>query len=248
MAFTALCLLGNLEVEPPSVKLVSNMSRNITFAEGEFYHVYNRGVEKRDIVSDDADRKRFIKSLKAFNFIDPIGSIHEQRFVEKDLEVEPPKGRKHKSKYEKLVEVVAYCINPNHYHLLLQQVAENGVSKFMHRLSTGYTMYYNEKHERKSGLFQGRFKAVHVASNEYLLYLSAYINLNPRVHRLGGSTSNSSWGEYTKGEKGICNKKVVLGQFKNGYEYEEYAEDALPIMLQRKHDERSDFGTLLLET
>jgi putative transposase len=224
------------------------MGRNIVFAEGEFYHIYNRGVEKRNIVMDDGDRIRFLKSLTAFNSILPIGSIHELKFKTDNLEVEPPSTKTGEKSDEKLVELIAYCINPNHYHLLVQQIAEDGVSKFMQRLGGGYTMYFNEKHERKGGLFQGKFKATHVATNEYLLHVSAYVNLNPKVHGLGGSTSKSSWGEYVRGERGICEKESVLGQFKNGNEYEDYAQDALPIMLQRKNDEHGDYKSLLIET
>jgi len=77
-----------------------------------------------------------------------------------------------------LVEIIVYCLNPNHYHIILRQVSEGGVSKFMLKLSSGYSSYFNKKNKRSGSLFQGRFKAVHIDSNEYLLYLSAYVNKN----------------------------------------------------------------------
>lgn len=78
-----------------------------------------------------------------------------------------------------LVEIVAYCLMPNHFHLLLREVEEGGVSKFMQKLTTGYTMYFNKRHDRNGSLFQGRFKATHVADDRYMRYLISYIHLNP---------------------------------------------------------------------
>ena len=83
-----------------------------------------------------------------------------------------------------LVEVVCFCLNPNHYHFLVKQVSDDGVSKFMQRLGSGYTRYYNEKNKRTGVLFQGKFKAVHVESNEQLLYTSAYVGLNDKIHNI----------------------------------------------------------------
>lgn len=78
-----------------------------------------------------------------------------------------------------IVEIVAYCLMPNHFHLLVRELEEGGISKFMQKLTTGYTMYFNKKYERNGSLFQGRFKATHVADDRYLRYLISYIHLNP---------------------------------------------------------------------
>jgi putative transposase len=83
---------------------------------------------------------------------------------------------------ERLVDVVAYCINSNHFHLLLRENKENGIATFMKKICTGYAMYFNKKNERSGILFQGRFKSVHVDSNDLLLYVSAYINCNSEIH------------------------------------------------------------------
>lgn len=80
---------------------------------------------------------------------------------------------------ETLVDVVAYCLMPNHFHLLLREKKEGGITAFMLKLSTGYSMYFNKKYERTGALFEGRFKARHVGEDEYLKYLFAYIHLNP---------------------------------------------------------------------
>lgn len=205
---------------------------------GEYYHVYNRGVDKRVIFSDRKDYERFLKSLTSFNTLEPIGSIYEHSFEIK----------KNKVRDKLLVKIICYCLNPNHFHLLLTPVIDGGVEKFMQRLGTGYTMYFNERYKRSGALFQGRYKSKHVADNDYLLYLSAYINLNHKVHQLGGSTSKSSWQEYISGTAGkiISDKKVILDQFKNQAEYKSFAEETVEDIVDQRLEDKI-LGDLLLE-
>lgn len=224
--------------------------RKTPFVNGEFYHIYNRGVDKRNIFSDLRDRERFLKSMTEFNVIEPIGSIYEKFFADKRFG-----GKASKSK--KLVNFIAYCLNPNHYHFILEQVEDRGIEKFMQRLGTGYTKYFNEKHKRMGSLFQGKFKSVHVNSNEYLLHLSAYVNLNDRVHKIKefGSLasklnkSESSWEEYIGGgKKGFCEKDMVLGQFKNSQEYKTFAIESLAGILEKRYgDGIPNMSEFLLE-
>src|SRR3989344_9600333 len=189
---------------------------NPQFGIGEFYHVYNRGVEKRDVFSSLSDLERFLKSIVAFNTIEPIGSIHENAFNKKVLR---------RKANTQLVNIICYCLNPNHYHFIMQQKSDGGISEFMKRLGGGYTKYFNLKYKRSGVLFQGVFKSKHVDSNEYLLRASAYVNLNNRVHRLGHETSKSSWQEYIGDSKQhICNTDIVLKQFNNRKEYRSFAE------------------------
>lgn len=210
--------------------------RNILFATGEFYHVYNRGTDKRIVFSDEYDMGRFIQSMKEFNTVDPIGSIYENSFKKNKFGNPTSKLKGEKE----LVRFVAFCVNPNHYHFLLEQLVDNGVSMFMKRLGGGYTKYFNEKHKRSGVLFQGKFKAIHIDSNEYLLHVSAYVNLNDRVHQLGNPTSKlvksrSSWGEYTVESKSdFCSKGIILDQFKNTQEYQRFAKSSLEGTLERK--------------
>lgn len=219
-------------------------ARKKDFANGELFHIYNRGVDKRIIFSDPSDRDRFFQSLLEFNTVDPIGSIYENSF--RRLGSETPKLS------EKIVNIVAYCLNPNHFHFILEQLVDGGISQFMKRLGGGYTNYFNNKYERSGSLFQGVFKSIHIDSNEYLLHVSAYVNLNDRVHQLGSETpklvqSRSSWGEYTdKTVRGICEKEVILGQFGNVEEYREFALSSLESIIQRK-EELKDFDKFLLE-
>jgi REP element-mobilizing transposase RayT len=117
--------------------------RKTDFIEGEYYHIYNRGVDKRDIFLEIPDLMRFLQSMKEFNVKDPIGSLYENSFL-KDVG-----GKASKSK---LVKFVAYCLNPNHYHFILTPLVEKGIEKFMQRLGTGYVMYFNEKNKRSGAV------------------------------------------------------------------------------------------------
>lgn len=167
--------------------------------------------------------------MDEFNTLDLIGSIYAHSF----------RLRSSTPKKKKLVEFVCFCLNPNHYHFLLKQVADKGIEKFMHRLSTGYTNYFNLKHKRNGALFQGRYKAIHINTNEQLLHVSAYVNLNFQVHKLLRSSTHklnlSSLNEYVGESKvNFCQKDDILGQFKNKKEYENFIERALKGILERK--------------
>lgn len=211
--------------------------RNHTFEINEFYHIYNRGVDKRDIILDEYDLYRFIQCLEEFNTTEPIRSIYEQSFIRK-------KFSSSTTKKEPLVAILVYCINPNHFHLLLTPLQEKGIEKFMQRVG-GYTRYFNEKNKRNGALFQGRFKSKHIKDTKYLLHLSAYINMNNR-DKFGSSTtklSKSSLEEYTKNHTGICAKKeMILSNFKTQKEYLDFAISSWKDILKRKIDlEQSDF-------
>lgn len=148
------------------------------FASGVFYHVYNRGVEKRNIFLDEKDYFRFVHDLFEFNDKNPVVNVqyrHQKNYssptaVDSAIERQPR---------ELLVDVVAFVLMPNHYHLLLRQRTENGVSLFMQKLGGGYTRYFNEKRERKGVLFQGKYKLKSINDHHYLQHLVQYIHLNP---------------------------------------------------------------------
>ena len=181
---------------------------------------------------DQHDSGRFLLSLKLFNSVEPIGSLYLLSF-------NPPRNKKD---YKPLVEIVSYCLNPNHYHLVLKQLTDGGISELMKRLNGGYAWYFNNKHKRSGALFQGKFKSVHIDDNDYLLHLSVYVNLNYKVHQLSGRTAKlcrSSWEEYVGNskEKGLCKKDIVLEQFKNKSDYRNFAEDSVKGIIEgRKED------------
>ncbi|MCR4274731.1 MAG: transposase [Candidatus Campbellbacteria bacterium] len=219
--------------------------RKTKFVTGEYYHIYNRGTDKRDIFLCEDDIQRFFLGMSEFNSTELTGSIYERKLVKKKLGSLAPKGLP-------LVMFVAYCLNPNHYHFVIKQIAENGVSKFMHRLGSGYTNYFNEKYKRSGGLFQGTYKAIHISSNEYLLHLSVYVNLNFKVHGLGSLAPKlyrSSWGEYIGGgeeKEQFCMKEIILDQFSARQDYETYCKETLIDIVQRKENKKG-LQELLLE-
>ena len=148
--------------------------RKINFTEGEYYHIYNRGVDKRTIFSSNSEYNRFLGYLYLLN---TQGSVKAEAIFS---------GRKNNGKSifsikieDQLVAIGAYCLMPNHFHILVTPLVDGGVSKFMQRLQTAYTMYFNEKHKRSGSLLQGTYKAQHVDKDQYLKYLFAYIHLNP---------------------------------------------------------------------
>lgn len=147
------------------------MSRNTVFAPDEFYHIYNRGTEKRTIFLTKLDYERFLALLYLCNSTEAVRlSDHQKSTLSERLMLERSKL---------LVNVCVYCLMPNHFHLIIQEKKENGISRFMQKLTTGYTMYFNKLNERTGSLFQGRFKATHAEEDRYLKYLIAYIHLNP---------------------------------------------------------------------
>lgn len=222
--------------------------RKTPFEIGEYYHIYNRGVDKRTIFTDEDDMDRFYDSIEEFNVLEPIGSIYENSFAKR---LGSPTS-KSDLESDALVSLIAHCANPNHFHLILRQESEKGIEKFMQRIGTGYTKYFNNKYERSGSLFQGRFKSIHVDSNEYLLHLSAYVSLNDRAHQLGSPTSKlvqsrSSWGEYMDERVGgICEKEIILEQFENIDEYKEFALSSLESTIERKEELRG-ISEFLLE-
>ncbi len=220
--------------------------RKITFTNQEFYHVYNRGVDKRTIFSDSNDLKRLYQSFQDFNSLEPVGSIYELAFSQKQetrLEASLPNPN-----VKKLVRIICYALNPNHYHLLLQQETDKGIEKFMHRVGTGFTKYFNHRYKRTGALFQGVFKARHIQDNNDLLHLSAYINLNDKAHthkteqtqtettwkRSFQVSAQTSWNEYTKNIKGICDKDIILDQFSGAEEYFKFCNEAFKLVVERK--------------
>jgi len=151
---------------------------------------------------NDADYLRFISLLYLCNTPNPIHrSDHLHASLEQLLLIKRNKT---------LVDIGAYCLMPNHFHILIREHTEGGASIFMQKLTTAYTMYFNKKYERSGSLFQGRFKAEHITQDNYLKYLFAYINLNP----IG--IINNKWKEHI-----LKNKKEVINYLKS-YRYSSY--------------------------
>ncbi|MEK7156390.1 MAG: transposase [Patescibacteria group bacterium] len=135
----------------------------------ELYHALNRGVEKRTLFMDDKDRIRFIHDLYEFNDEAPAPEFTRYRDLRNpDIRVR-----------ERIVDIHGWCIMGNHYHLLLSERREGGLSLFLRKLNVGYANYFNERYKRSGTLFQGRTKKIHVNSDAYFLHILHYIHLNP---------------------------------------------------------------------
>jgi putative transposase len=159
------------------------------FVKNQIYHIYNRGVERRKIFSSNNDHLRFINGMYEFNNDNPTTNTLYHLKSQKNIEVEPRYYQPEKPR-ELLVEILAFVLMPNHFHFLLKQTRENGIVKFMQKIGTGYTMYFNKKDERVGPLFQGKFKAVLIEKESHFIYLPSYIHLNPlELMNYRGSTS-----------------------------------------------------------
>ena len=204
--------------------------RKTPLVNNEIYHIYNRGVDKRDIFLSKNNIQYFMDGLKEFNGLEPIGSLYlKNSNKERDSS---------KSKDSQLVNIIAYCLNSNHFHLILQQNTDKGIEKFMQKLCTSYAKRFNYENNRNGSLFQGKFKSKHIDSNAYLLYLSAYVNLNDKIHNINNEDKKvfSSLKEYTEEIEGICEKSIVLDQYKNKEIYKKSLENLLPELIKKKEE------------
>ncbi|MCK5475343.1 MAG: transposase [Candidatus Pacebacteria bacterium] len=221
--------------------------RNIKFENNEYYHIYNRGVDKRDVFCDKEDYLRFLESIRELNNIESTGGFYRKYLKDKNEKDSLSRGlasnleAKPLLKLSFLTEVICYCLNPNHYHFILEQLTNDGVSKFMHKVGTGYSSYFNQKYDRSGSLFQGPFKSIHINNNEYLLWLSGYINGNIEIHKIS-KAKNYKWCSYLdyldKRNGTLCNRKIILSQFKDVKEYSKYVDMVIKESGKRKDLEK----------
>lgn len=149
--------------------------------EGEYYHLYNRGIGKANIFRDEGDRKRFLFSLlysqSSLQFKN-LARVVKEHHPETGFPVEADDLQKVLE--TRGVELVCFCLMPNHFHLIVREKIEGGIASYMQRIQLAHTRYMNTKYETSGHLFESRYKAVHIEDNNQLLYLSAYIHKNPR--------------------------------------------------------------------
>jgi len=235
--------------------------RKIKFEQEKFYHLYDRGVEKRNIFNNDSDKWRFIQGLFLFNNEDDsfrvlyeIDRENKGRInfnLLKDFVDNNQKNRK------PLVRIMADCLMPNHYHLLVEEIQENGISRFMQKLGTGYVKYFNKKYDRVGSLFQGPFKATTIENDIHLQYLLVYVNvINPGqliepelkekgvkdIEKVMNFAKNYSFGtnpDYLELRDSIIIDKGIFKEFFPVPEkYEEFVKDTL---LSKKYNIINDF-------
>lgn len=218
--------------------------RKVQFVNNEYYHIYNRGVDKRPVFLDEEDYLKFIRGLKDFNnksyYEERAAMVRKYGFKELSSFLE---------KVEKVVQVLVYCLLPNHFHLILKQIMENGISNILHKIGTGFTNQFNKKYERSGSLFQGPFRAIHIETNDYLLWLSGYVNGNSEIHGIGNA-EEYRWSSYRNflgldDNDIISDKEIILSQFWKLEKHKGYEKFVKTVIKESR--ERKDMERYLLE-
>jgi len=193
---------------------------------GEYYHVFNRGVARQPTFLSRFDYKYALESLAYYQVVNPV--IPLSRFRETS---EEDRGNYLDTilNMPRYVDIVAFVFMPNHFHMLLKQNEESGVSTFLSKFTNSYTRYFNVKHQRVGPLFQGRFKSVHIETTEQLLHVSRYIHLNPLVSGVVREEEVkryewSSLSDYLQASSKKCVLLPVLETFPKG-DYEKFVMD-----------------------
>lgn len=205
--------------------------RKTVFAEREYYHLYARGNNKQELFQNAPEFARLLflllhgqARIPIYNtkrFIDNFVSTRSFGFTKK-LEKQIIDNRE--------VELAGFALMPNHFHAIVGEVEEGGISRYMHRVLTGYAMYYNARRDRSGHVFQGPFGATHITTNEQLLYTSAYVHLNPiELPKYRRSVVNFPWSSYqdyvVENRWGdLLFSGVILEQFENVREYKRSVE------------------------
>lgn len=193
--------------------------RSIPLVNGEFYHLYNRGSDKRNLFNQSRDYKRFQQSFYYYQLIGPKPRF--SKFAKSDLKLFKP------DLTNKLVRIIAYCLMPNHFHFLVKQLKDNGTAIFISNLCNSHTKYFNTKYPRVGPLFQGKYQNVLIETDEQLIHTSRYIHLNPIVSGLTKDLNSYQWSsyiEYITGQEKFCEIKEVLDFFASPKKYQEFVE------------------------
>lgn len=202
-------------------------ARTIPLVTGEYYHIVNRGVASTPIFKRKYDYQKFIQAFLYYQNTNPpvrFSKFGEFPKIEKEKVLEELKKKR-----DLLVEIIAYCLMPNHYHFILKQVKDKGIANFIRLSTNSYSHYFNIVYKRKGTLFEGRFKAVRIETDSQLLHLSRYIHLNPYSSFLIKDFKSllnypfSSLVEYLGiSQTSVCQKDIVLNQFPGSEEYKEF--------------------------
>lgn len=196
-----------------------------------YYHVFNRGVAHQPTFLLARDYERFLFYLSYYRHKEAPVRLSKLLQIPKDVRNKILEGLEISN--DVIVEIVAYCCMPNHFHLLLKQRADGGVSLFMRKITDGYTRYFNTKHQRVGPVFQGAFKAVHISNNEQLLHVSRYIHLNPVVSAVVRENDfyTYSWSSLLsyidKKIPTFVNSMPILENFRNSQKYLEFVNDQI---------------------
>lgn len=192
---------------------------------GEYYHIFNRGVAKSPTFVSQHDYQQAMLGLNYYRFVKP--PIKLSRYKRLSIRSKAELLAKLSGGGKRLVDIICFVFMPNHFHFLLKQAADNGISKYLSLFTNSYTRYFNTKFSRPGPMFQGVFKSVHVNNNAQLLHLSRYIHLNPYVSGLVTKSNLptypwSSLPDYLVETKGVINPALILSQFKSTSGYRDF--------------------------
>src|SRR3990167_7256713 len=191
----------------------------------EIYHVYNRGINKQPTFNIKREYQRAILAIKFYKISSP--PIRLSKFLELDKQREA-EMLKVMNQSEELVQIICFCLMPNHFHFLLKQKQENGISKFMGNFQNSYTRYFNTRNERDGSLFLDQFKAKRIETDEQLIHVSRYIHLNPYTAFVVKTIGNleeypwSSFPDYINSNNGFLESNLVLDMFGNKNKYKQF--------------------------
>lgn len=205
--------------------------RKVVLANDEVYHVFNRSIEQRPIFIDKREYNRAFLTLDFYHFANPSLKLSKALSLERGTR--QLFFQKLGQEGKKLVELVGYCFMPSHFHFLVKQKLDEGITKFISNFTNSYTRYFNIRRERIGPIFQGVFKAVRIESDEQLLHVSRYIHLNPVTsfiikEKLLDTYPWSSLPEYLgKQREEICDKEIVLAHFSSREKYRKFVRDQI---------------------
>ncbi len=204
--------------------------RKTPLVNNEIYHIFNKGIASQPTFLNKREYARAIETVRYYQ------NINTPVKYAKFLILSTDERRKLLGQFMKqrkwLVDIIAFCFMPNHFHFLMKQLVDNGISKFMSNFTNSYTRYFNTKHDRNGPLFTGKFKSVRIETEEQLIHTSRYIHLNPLTSYIVKTTEDlekypySSFLEYMEiNTAGLCNKDILLPFFKDKDAYKNFVFD-----------------------
>ncbi len=191
------------------------------FAENEYYHVFNKGLQKEKIFLDKQDREILLYYLRVY-LVNP--DKIQAKYPRLPLRLQA-------KNLNSQITLIAYCLMPNHFHFLLKQTTKDAISKLMRQIINAYTLYFNKKYTRTGPLFEGRYKAVRIPSDNLLLHIARYIHLNPVVANLVDNPENFAWSSHKdyimKANSDLISSNPILGHFKSLKTYQQFINDQI---------------------
>lgn len=200
--------------------------RKLVFSVGEIYHTFNRGVASQPIFHNSREYGRALQLIEYYRFSHPPLRFSHYNRLPAEEKIRFIENLRAKEKY--LVEILTFCLMPNHFHFLLRELEKDGVSTFMRNFQNSYTHYFNTKHKRVGAGVQSPFKAVRIENDEQLIHVSRYIHLNPVTAYLIeiNELDNYPWSSFreylTPQSKKLSNPEIILSNFRTPKDYKEF--------------------------